>query len=114
MMKTLEETQKKSWKGHVQKLVYAYNCTKHSTTSYAPYFLLFWRKPRLPIDLIFEPRRKTTQQTPSKFADDWKNEMSQAYKTVSTNSSFRNRKDIARHDNKGALTAILEKGDRVY
>ena len=62
MLKSLEETGKKSWIDHVQKLVYAYNCTKHSTTGYAPYFLLFGRKLRLPIDLILEPTNKTTQK----------------------------------------------------
>ena len=109
MLKTLEETEKKSWKDHVQKLVYADSCTKHSTTGYAPYFLLFERKPRLPIDLILEPTNKATQQTHSKFVDDWRNQMSQAYKIASTNSSYRKRKDIARHDSKGPLTAVLEK-----
>ena len=39
--------------------------------------------------------------------------MNQNYKIASTNSSCRKRKDIARHDNKGPLTAALEKGDRV-
>ena len=39
--------------------------------------------------------------------------MSQAYKIASTNSSGRKRKDIAKHDSKGPLTAVLEKGDRV-
>ena len=39
--------------------------------------------------------------------------MSQAYKIVSTNSSCRKCKDIARHDNKDPLTAVLEKGNRV-
>ena len=113
MLKTLEETEKKSWKDHLQKLVYAYNCTKHSTTGYTPYFLLFGRKPRLPIDLILEPTNKATQQTYSKFVDDWRNQMNQVYKIASTSSSCRKRKDIARHDSKGPLTAVLEKGDRV-
>ena len=96
ILKTLEETQNKSWKDHVQKLVYASNCTKHSTTRYAPYFLLFGRKPSLPIYLLLEPTHKTTQQTQSKFVDDWRNHMSQGYKIASTNSSCRKRKDIAR------------------
>ena len=80
ILKTLEETEMKSWKDYVQKLVYAYNCTstKHSTTGYAPYFLLSGRKPRLSIDLILEPTNKATQQTHSKFVDDWRNQMNQA------------------------------------
>ena len=80
MLKTLEETQKKSCREHVLKLVYAYNCTKYSTAGYAPYFLLFERKLRIPTDLILEPTHKTTQQTHSTFADDWRNQMNQAYK----------------------------------
>ena len=55
MLKTLESTEKRSWKDHINKLVHAYNCTKNSSTGYAPYFLLFGRKPRLPIDLILSP-----------------------------------------------------------
>ena len=113
MLKTLEETEKKSWKDHVQKLVYAYNCTRHSTKGYASYFLLFGRKPRLPIDVLRESTNKTTQQTNFKFVDDWRYQMSQTYKKASTNSSCSKRKDIARHGSKGPLTAVLEKGDRV-
>ena len=90
-----------------------YSCTKHSTTDYAPYFLLFGRKPRLPIDLILEPTHKTTQQIHSKFVDDWRNQMSQAYKIASTNSSCRKHKDIARNYHKGPLTAVLEKSEGV-
>ena len=113
MLNTLEENEKKSWKDHVQKLVCAYNCTKHSTTAYVPYFFLFARNPSLPIDLILEPTNKTTQQTHSKFVDDWRDQMSQAYKIASTNSSCRKRKERARHGSKGSLTAVLKKGDRV-
>ena len=113
MLKNVEKTEKKSWKDHLQKLAYAYSCTKHSTPDYASYFILFGRKPRMPFDLILEPINKTTQQTHPKFVDDWRNQMSQAYKIVSTNSSCRKREDIARHDSKGPLTAVLEKVDRV-
>ena len=52
MLKALESTEKESWKNHINKLVHTYNCTKNSRTEYAPYFLLFGRKSRLPIDLI--------------------------------------------------------------
>ena len=32
MLETLESTEKKSWKSHINKLAHAYNCTKKSST----------------------------------------------------------------------------------
>ena len=77
MLKSLESTEKKSWKSHINKLVHAYNCTKNSSTGYAPYFLLFGRKPRLPIDLILSQTDDANENhSHSKFVEDWKTQMS--------------------------------------
>lgn len=53
MLGTLNDDKKLSWPEYVSPLVHAYNCTKHSTTGYAPYFLMFGRNSRLPIDVHF-------------------------------------------------------------
>ena len=50
MLKTLVQESKTLWKDHFNKLVYAYNCTKHSTTCYYPFYLLFGRNSQLPVD----------------------------------------------------------------
>ena len=53
MLVTLTPEQKKDWKGHVPALVHAYNCTRNATTGFSPYYLLFGREPRLPVDVEF-------------------------------------------------------------
>ena len=49
-LRTIPPEQKKKWPELLPALVYAYNCTPHSSTGYAPYFLFFGREPKLPID----------------------------------------------------------------
>ena len=47
---TLSEHDKLDWKAHLSSMTHAYNCTQHPSTTYSPYFLMFGRQPRLPID----------------------------------------------------------------
>jgi len=53
MLGTLDPDQKRDWKKYVAPLVYAYNCTRHESTKFSPFELLFGRKPKLPIDARF-------------------------------------------------------------
>ncbi|XP_041440977.1 uncharacterized protein LOC121400938 [Xenopus laevis] len=51
MLGTLSVTEKPFWSRHVSALVHAYNCTRHESTGFSPYFLMFGREARLPIDV---------------------------------------------------------------
>ena len=54
MIGTLPSDQKLNWQTWVNDLVQAYNSSVSSVTGYSPYFLMFGRKPRLPVDDEFE------------------------------------------------------------
>lgn len=44
---------KREWQEFLPELVFAYNCTPHSTTGYSPYYLFFSREPTLAVDHLF-------------------------------------------------------------
>lgn len=53
MIRALSPDVKRDWPRRLQTLTFLYNCTIHETTGYAPFYLMFGRVPRLPIDLLF-------------------------------------------------------------
>ena len=53
MLGTLSDEEKSDWKSHLGCMTHAYNCTKYVSTTYSPYYLMFGRHPRLPIDVEF-------------------------------------------------------------
>ncbi|RXN13035.1 Transposon Ty3-I Gag-Pol poly [Labeo rohita] len=52
MLGTLKDDQKEDWDQYVAELVQAYNNTSHPSTGYAPYFLMFGRHAKLPLDVM--------------------------------------------------------------
>jgi transposase InsO family protein len=85
MLRSLSEDEKKKWKNYLQPLVHAYNCSKHSTTGYSPFYLMFGRKPRLAIDVIFgiySGQDKTTSH--SGYVASLKERLRKAYEMVSS------------------------------
>ena len=52
MLRTLPEVSKWRWHEYLNKMTFSYNATKHDSSGYSPYFLLFGRETTLSIDLI--------------------------------------------------------------
>ena len=53
MLGTLPNDAKKRWQDWVPTLTHAYNCTTSRTTGFSPYYLVYGRQPKLPIDIEY-------------------------------------------------------------
>ena len=53
MIGKLGEDKKADWPSHLAKIVHAYNATRSTVTGYSPHYLMFGRRPRLPVDFVF-------------------------------------------------------------
>ena len=63
MIGKLEEDRKACWSKHLPELLMAYNATHSAVTGYSPYYLLFGRTPRIPVDYLFPTLRDSPHQT---------------------------------------------------
>ena len=62
MIGKLEQDKKACWSEHLPEMLAAYNGTRSAVTGYSPYFLLFGRKSRMPVDCLFPTLRDSPHQ----------------------------------------------------
>ncbi|XP_048108990.1 uncharacterized protein LOC125300872 [Alosa alosa] len=111
MLGTLRDTHKRQWSSHVSQLVHAYNSTKNDATGYSPYYIMFGREARLPIDVCLG----TDSQEPvshSRYVEDLKRDLKSAYELATKSATqvhLRNKKNYERV----LRNQVLAKGDRV-
>ena len=113
MLGTLEAEKKSNWKAYINSVVHAYNCSKSESTGYSPFYLMYGRQPRLPIDLILGVEQQTEDTHDYKtFVSSLKERLSYAYQLAQKNSCKKGLQNKEQYDQK-CRGAILEIGDRV-
>ena len=113
MLGTLDSDKKSDWPDYISPLVHAYNCAKHASTGYSPYFLMYGRCPRLPIDITLGIPTKTDNVRPyAAYADNLKEQLTHAYDLASQGSARKAASNKRRYDVR-TQDATLLPGDRV-
>ena len=94
MLGTLSDEEKSDWKSHLGCMTHAYNCTKHASTTYLPYYLMFGRHPRLPIDVAFGLHKPNCSDNCSKsrYIQKLRRRLNYAHKKASKYSSEQTQK----------------------
>ena len=111
MLRTLTESKKSRWKDSLNKVVHAYNCTRHEATGFSPFFLLFGRSPRLPIDVIFGIELTASLNYPA-YVKEWQATIREAYALASKRSEASGMKGKRQYD-RIVNSSVLQPGDRV-
>ena len=87
MVGTLPSHAKKDWQEWITTLTHAYNCTVSSVMGFSPYFLMFGRNPKLPLDIDLGiptiEQESTSQQS---YAQKLCSRLQWAYKRAQENS----------------------------
>ena len=112
MLGTLEPHLKPRWHEHLDAMTHAYNCTRHDSTGFTPYYLMFGRHPRLPVDLIFGLADTNEKGGYSEYVQTLHDSLSQAYAQANETSHHAKDQQKKYYDRK-AKNQVFSPGDRV-
>ena len=83
LLRISPEHQKSRWNDSFNKVIHAYNCTRHEATGFSPYLPLCRRSPRLPIDQLFGTKPFSTTDYLA-YVREWRRAMRKAYELATT------------------------------
>ena len=87
MLRTLPESQKYKLKDFLNKVVHAFNSSRNDATGFSPFYLLFGRSPRLPVDLMFGLSCEDTHTNHTEYTEKLKVAMKDVYELPRQNIS---------------------------
>lgn len=112
LLNTLQPAEQSRWSDHLPALVHAYNNTPHSVTGLAPFYVVFGRHARLPVDQIVGVDLTEPRSTLHEWVQRHQSCLQSAYQLVKERSQHRQERD-QRRLNRGRHSQPLLPGERV-
>nr|XP_054604616.1 uncharacterized protein LOC129165457 [Nothobranchius furzeri] len=113
MLRSLETAKQNRWPEYISELVHAYNNTTHSSTGYAPSFLMFGRHLRLPVDLELGVGPQEVRHELSGWVNEHQRRLSTAYNIAGQKMSKAASQSKQHYDKKAKAMPLLP-GERVW
>ena len=112
LLSTLPDEKKSRWRDYIGPMVHAYNCTVNDATGFSPFYLMFGREPRLPIDVEFGIESDDDQRSYTEYVKKMQERLEHAYKLASDHISKHQAQGKRFYDKK-ARAATVRVGDKV-
>ena len=112
MIGTLNQKKKAIWQSVVSTLALAYNSTISAATGYSPYFLMYGRLPKLPIDVEYNVAYENNAKSHHKYVERLEKRLRWAYEKAQSYIEKENNRHKKYYDKKFKC-ATLKPGDLV-
>ena len=113
MIAKMDPEKRTKWPSHLGPILITYNATWSLITGYSPYFLMFGRRPRLPVDLLFPTvRRDENTRTTDEYVTSLYDKLKLALASVRDTAILEAQRQKRHYDCK-ARVVELHPGDKV-
>jgi len=115
-LSTLNPKQKDRWHEELPSIMYGYNSVVHSSTGMSPFYAMFLRTPRMPLDCLYDVPQvnEAGYADPISFAEKKKVELQQVINLIKQRSQREQERNKQAHDNRHwRPVEELHIGDRV-
>ena len=85
MLSTCIEDHPFEWEDHIHKVCMAYNSSKQATTGYSPFYLMFGREARLPVDIMYRTPSQKEEVPLAGYVSNLRDLLHEAYERVREN-----------------------------
>ena len=112
MLATVTDEQGEDWESHLAKVCFAYNTSEHVSTGYSPFYMMYGRKAKIPLDIIYG-NPNTPPVTPLEYVSTLRQSLEQSYQLARKHSLGAACRQKEHYDKK-VHGEPYEKGDLVW